>query len=123
MVVLLASLALLSNVAREVLKDVEDMAGDRGHRSTLPLQVGEGPAAGLAVYQALVAVLLSSLAFAYAPAAWWHPWLLLLAAADALFLLAASLAFRAPGPSQRLLKLAMAVALLAFLAGPLVPRL
>lgn len=123
MAVLLSAMALMANMAREVIKDTEDMEGDRGHRTTFPLAIGAGHATGLAIYQVLCAVLLSSLAFVYAPPGWWPAWLLLLAAADALFLLAASRAFRAPGPSQRLLKLAMAVALLAFLAGPLVPDL
>ena len=122
MVVLLAAMALMTNVAREVLKDTQDMAGDRGHRQTFPLEAGAGHATGLAIYQVLCAVLLSSLAFVFEPLGWWRPWLLILLAADALFLLAAARAFRAPGPSQHLLKLAMAVALLAFLAGPLVPR-
>ncbi|HUR62745.1 MAG TPA: UbiA family prenyltransferase [Candidatus Thermoplasmatota archaeon] len=122
MAVLLAAMALLANMAREVIKDTEDMEGDRGHRTTFPMAIGAGHATGLAVYQVICAVLLSLLAFVFKPIGWWGPWLLVLAAADALFLLAAARAFRAPGPSQRLLKLAMGVALLAFLAGPLVPR-
>ncbi|HEX2065185.1 MAG TPA: UbiA family prenyltransferase [Candidatus Thermoplasmatota archaeon] len=121
-VTLLAAMALMSNLAREVLKDTEDMAGDAGHRLTFPMRAGEGHAIGLAVYQVLCAVLLSTLAFLFEPVGWWRPWLLLLLAADALFLLAAARAFRAPGPSQRLLKLAMGVALTAFLAGPLLGR-
>lgn len=122
-VALLSAMALMANMAREVLKDTEDMAGDRGHRHTFPLEVGSGHAIGLAAYQAISAVLLSSLAFVYKPYGWWPPWLLILLAADALFLLAAVRAFRAAGPSQRLLKLAMGVALAAFLAGPLLGRL
>jgi geranylgeranylglycerol-phosphate geranylgeranyltransferase len=122
-VALLAAMALMTNMAREVLKDTEDMAGDRGHRATYPLQAGANDAIALAAYQVIAAVLLSSLAFAFKPRGWWEPWLLVLLAADALFVLAAVRAFRAPGPSQRLLKLAMGVALVAFLAGPLLGRL
>jgi geranylgeranylglycerol-phosphate geranylgeranyltransferase len=118
-VALLSAMALMANMAREVLKDTEDMAGDRGHRATYPLEAGAGQAIALAAYQIVSAVLLSSLAFAFEPFGWWRPWLLVLLGADALFLLAAARSFRAPGPSQRLLKLAMAVALAAFLAGPL----
>jgi geranylgeranylglycerol-phosphate geranylgeranyltransferase len=123
LVALLSAMALMANMAREVLKDTEDMAGDRGHRATYPIKFGAGHAIALGAYQAIAAVLLSSLAFAFEPIGWWRPWLLLLLAADALFLLAAVRAFRAPGPSQRLLKIAMGVALLAFLAGPLVGQL
>lgn len=122
-VALLSAMALMANVAREVLKDTEDMAGDRGHRQTYPIAAGPNHAIALGAYQAIAAVLLSSLAFAYEPLGWWRPWLLILLVADVLFLLAAVRAFRAPGPSQRLLKIAMGVALAAFLAGPLVGRL
>lgn len=35
-----AAVAALVNVAREIVKDVHDMEGDEGHRSTLPMVVG-----------------------------------------------------------------------------------
>jgi geranylgeranylglycerol-phosphate geranylgeranyltransferase len=120
---LLVALAFLSNVAREVLKDVEDLDADRGERTTLPLQAGPGAARILAFLLANSAVLLSILAFVQRPAGWWTPWLGVLAASDAVFVAAASLAWVDVGRAQRLLKLAMLLALAAFLAGPLVPRL
>jgi hypothetical protein len=45
----------------------------------------------------------------------------MLAAADVAFVVASSLAGMHVGQAQRLLKLAMLLALAAFLAGPLVP--
>lgn len=117
---LLMTLAFLSNVAREVLKDVEDLDADRGERTTFPLQAGPGAARILAFLLANAAVLLSILAFVQRPPGWWTPWLGILAASDAAFVVAASLSWVNVGHAQRLLKLAMLLALAAFLAGPLV---
>lgn len=119
---LLMALAFLANVSREVLKDVEDLDADRGQRTTLPLQAGPGAARILAFTLANAAVLLSLLAFVQRPAGWWTPWLGILAASDAAFIVAASLSWVHVGNAQRLLKLAMLLALAAFLAGPLVGR-
>lgn len=118
---LLIAMAFLANVARELLKDVEDVDADRGERTTLPLQAGPGATRLLAFFLANAAVLLSLLAFLHRPAGWWAPWLGLLALADLLFVVASSLAWMHVGQAQRLLKLAMLAALAAFLAGPLVP--
>ncbi|HJQ93336.1 MAG TPA: geranylgeranylglycerol-phosphate geranylgeranyltransferase [Candidatus Thermoplasmatota archaeon] len=120
---LLVAMAFLANVARELLKDVEDQDADRGERTTLPLQAGPGPTRILAFFLVNAAVLLSVLAFFRSPDDWWLPWLGLLALADLAFVLAASLAWMHVGQAQRLLKLAMLLALLAFLGGPLVPLL
>lgn len=118
---LLMAMAFLANVARELLKDVEDQDSDRGERRTLPLQAGPGPTRILAFFLANAAVLLSILAFLGPPLEWWRPWLLLLAVADAVLVFASSLAWLHVGKAQRLLKLGMLLALAAFLAGPLVP--
>jgi geranylgeranylglycerol-phosphate geranylgeranyltransferase len=118
---LLAAMAFLSTVARELLKDIEDMDADRGERGTLPLTMGPGPARLLALMLVNVAVLLSVLAFTSPPPAWGPAWLLLLGLSDVVFLVGACLAWMDAGRAQRVLKLAMAVALAAFLAGPLLP--
>lgn len=120
---LLMAMAFLANVARELLKDIEDQEADRGERTSLPLQAGPGPTRLLAFFLVNAAVLLSILAFFSSPADWWLPWLAVLAAADAAFVVASSLAWMHVGRAQRLLKGAMSLALLAFLAGPLVPAL
>lgn len=121
MLALLAGVAALSNVGRELLKDVEDQEADRGHRRTFPLRFGPGAARLLALGLVNAAVLATLAAFVNVPAGWWMPWLIVLALADALFLVGACLAWMDVGTAQRLLKLAMLVALGAFLAGPLVP--
>lgn len=116
---LLMGLAFLTNAARELLKDVEDMDADRGFRSTLPLRSGPGPARIAAFMLVNSAVLLSILAYVQGPTDWWPWWLALLALADLAFLVGASLAWVSVASAQRVLKAAMAVALLAFLSGPL----
>lgn len=114
---LLAGMAVLSNLARELLKDIEDREADAGHRATFPLRHGAGKAALLAFLAVNVAVLASVFAFLHAPASWWRPWLALLALADVAFLVGACLAWLDVGVAQRTLKGAMLVALLAFLLG------
>lgn len=118
---LLMAMAFLANVARELLKDVEDMAADSGQRRTLPLEAGAGVARLLAFLLVNAAVLLSVLAFLNSPAGWSKAWLAVLAGADLLFLVGVSLAWMDVGRSQRVLKLAMLAALAAFLAGALLP--
>lgn len=121
MLLLLACLATLTTVARELLKDVEDLDADRGHRATFPLRFGPGLTRLLALGLVNAAVLATLLAFLRPPGGWWLPWLVPLGLADAVFVLGACWAWMDVGAAQRMLKLAMAIALAAFLAGPLVP--
>lgn len=117
MLLLLAGMATLTNLARELLKDVEDLAADRGHRQTFPMRFGPGPTRLLALALVNVALLASVLAFVRNPTDWWLPWLIVLALADSAFLIGACWAWVDVGTAQRLLKLAMLIALGAFLSG------
>lgn len=113
---LLVAMSFLATVARELQKDIEDLAADQAHRKTAPLRHGVGPVRIAAFILVQVAVLLSGFAFFDGPA--WHPiWLVGLAFADVLFLVGGSLAWMRVDLAQRLLKLAMLVALSAFLFG------
>jgi geranylgeranylglycerol-phosphate geranylgeranyltransferase len=114
---LLMAMAFLANVARELLKDIEDQEADRGERTSLPLVAGPGPTRILAFFLANAAVLLSILAFFESPSGWPRFWLLGLALADLLFVVASCLAWVRIGQAQRGLKLAMLVALGSFLVG------
>lgn len=114
---LLAGMAGLSSLARELLKDIEDRHADAGHRTSFPLRHGAPKAAILAFLLVNAAVLASIYAFLRAPHWWWTPWLPLLALADVLFVVGACLAWLDVGLAQRTLKAAMLVALVAFLAG------
>jgi geranylgeranylglycerol-phosphate geranylgeranyltransferase len=122
-VVTLAGLALLVNLGRELLKGIEDADADRGHRRTVALTAGPRLAAGAALFAVLGACVFASLRVRHPSPGWWagFPWLL----GASLVVLAAGglVGLRSAPRGQRVLKLGMLVALLAFLAGPLVPLL
>lgn len=110
----LALLAGLSTVSREIVKDIEDVAGDVG-RTTLPKVRGTAYAGRLAVTFLVVAVILSAVPPVLGVLRVWY--VPVVVVADLAFLYAATLAARAPARSERAMKLAMVVALVAFLAG------
>jgi geranylgeranylglycerol-phosphate geranylgeranyltransferase len=53
----LVALAAPLQFAREVTKDIDDVAGDRGRRRTLPLVAGAGAARAIATASAIVAII------------------------------------------------------------------
>ncbi|NMB86383.1 MAG: geranylgeranylglycerol-phosphate geranylgeranyltransferase [Methanothrix sp.] len=108
-------LSFLATMSREIMKDVEDIEGDRlGGAKTLPILAGARTASALAAAFAALAVALSFTApFGMA-------YMAIVAVADLFFL--ASITIMARGDaagSQRALKIGMAFALAAFLAGAL----
>jgi len=113
-----ASMAFLATLSREVIKDMEDVAGDVG-RTTLPKSRGLGPASRVARGAAIGGIALSLV-----PLAWFVNlvtgvgiiYVVLVGAADAIF--AVSI-WHLPDRlhyEQTMSKLAMTVALFAFLA-------
>jgi geranylgeranylglycerol-phosphate geranylgeranyltransferase len=114
--VVLFLLAGVATLTREIVKDVEDLAGDReeGLR-TLPIAVGERPALWLGVAVMAAAVVAS--AYPFLTGAFGLAYLLLVVPADAVMLGASVLSFRDPSAGQRRLKLGMYLAAVAFVAG------
>ena len=112
----LAVLAGLSTVGREIVKDIEDVAGDVG-RTTLPKQRGLPFATRAAQASLALAVILSAVPAVVGILSVWY--ILVVVAADAIFVYAAALARRSAATSERAMKVAMAVALAAFLVGGL----
>ncbi|WP_336034297.1 geranylgeranylglycerol-phosphate geranylgeranyltransferase [Halobacterium yunchengense] len=112
----LAVLAALSTFTREVVKDVEDVAGDReeGLR-TLPIAVGERRALVLA--SALLVVAVAASPVPYLLGTFGVAYLVVVAPADALMLVAAYRSFEDPTRGQQLLKLGTFVAAAAFVVG------
>ena len=111
-------LATLATVAREIVKDIEDMDGDmKNGAHTLPIVIGARKAAYIAAFIGLVAVLASPLP--YLQSLMSTRYLFLVAIADLLFAIAVyEILFKDnPAGSSRLFKMAMAFALLSFLAG------
>ena len=115
-VVVLFALAASATLAREVIKDVEDVAGDReeGLR-TLPIDLGERRAVAVAAAFVAAAVLASPLP--YLRGTFGLPYLLVVAPAVAGMVAAIYRSFDAPSTGQRWLKAAMFLAALAFIVG------
>ena len=111
-------LATLATIAREIVKDIEDMEGDRedGAR-TLPILIGAKNAAYLASGIGLVAVMASPLP--YLQSLMSMRYLFIVALADILLAIAVYeiLGKNDPARSSKMFKLAMAFALVSFIAG------
>jgi geranylgeranylglycerol-phosphate geranylgeranyltransferase len=113
-----AAMAFFATLSREVLKDMEDVAGDVGRR-TLPMTHGMGTAGRVAEASVGVALVLSAV-----PLLWFLAplslvgimYAALVAGADGIFLVSISSLPQRLHWKQTMSKVAMSVALLAFLA-------
>ncbi|MFC6836298.1 geranylgeranylglycerol-phosphate geranylgeranyltransferase [Halomarina ordinaria] len=119
-VVTLAALAALSTFTREVVKDVEDLAGDREEGlNTLPIAIGERRALLVGVACLAVAVLASPVP--YVTGTLGLAYLALVVPADLVMLAAAVEGFSDPTAGQTHLKYGMFLAAAAFVVGRAVP--
>lgn len=114
--VVLFILAAVATLTREIIKDVEDIEGDReeGLR-TLPIAVGERRALVVAAVLLVVAVVASPLPFLIGP--FGVAYLLVVVPADAIMLYAAYESFEDPTDGQTHLKYGTFVAALSFIIG------
>ncbi|MBP1909801.1 geranylgeranylglycerol-phosphate geranylgeranyltransferase [Methanolobus bombayensis] len=111
-------LSTMATIAREIVKDIEDIEGDREDGAkTLPIVIGPKKAAYLASLIGLVAVLASPLP--YIQELMTIRYLILVTVADILFAVAVYeiLGKNEPARSSKMFKLAMAFALISFIAG------
>ncbi|WP_406660723.1 geranylgeranylglycerol-phosphate geranylgeranyltransferase [Methanolobus sp. ZRKC3] len=117
-VFVLILLATLATTAREIVKDIEDIEGDKidGAR-TLPILIGAQKAAYLASMIGIVAVLVSPLP--YLQSLMSIRYLFIVAIADILVAVAVYeiLGKNDPARSSKMFKLAMLFALISFIAG------
>ncbi|WP_435360300.1 geranylgeranylglycerol-phosphate geranylgeranyltransferase [Haloarchaeobius sp. DFWS5] len=112
----LFGLAALSTVSREIIKDVEDIAGDREEGlTTLPVVVGARTATLIAVGALVLAVLASPLP--YVRETFGAAYLVVVVPADLVMLYAAYEGFDDPSASQRHLKVGTYLAAAAFILG------
>ena len=114
---ILAFLAFLASVGREIIKDIQDMEGDTD-RFTLPMKIGKQKAGILAAVAILIAVALSWLPYYFDILG--STYLAIVLPADALFVYAALTGASNPAQAQKLAKFAMLGALLAFMIGAIV---
>ena len=113
-----AAMAFLATLSREVIKDMEDVAGDVG-RTTLPKSFGMPFATATARLAVIAAIALSAL-----PVLWFVPpttlagimYLVLVAVADVVFGVSVRYLPERLHQEQTMSKVAMTVALFAFLA-------
>jgi geranylgeranylglycerol-phosphate geranylgeranyltransferase len=117
-VIILAVLAFLATLGREIAKDIEDIKGDLG-RYTLPMKVGIKNAGIMASVAIAISVLLSPLPillalFSQEALLYFIPAIVI---ADGIFIYCISLLVRRREGAQTALKGAMLIALMAFLAG------
>jgi geranylgeranylglycerol-phosphate geranylgeranyltransferase len=107
-------LSFFATLGREIAKDIQDMEGDVGRR-TLPMQIGAGKAGNLASLAFLAGIGLSPLPYLFD--IFGHFYLLTVLFADAIFIYGAWEISRNPGRTSGAAKLAMFVALVAFVLG------
>jgi geranylgeranylglycerol-phosphate geranylgeranyltransferase len=109
-------MAFFSILGREIVKDIEDMEGDRGVRRTLPMTSGTGVATTIASFAFIVAVALSPLPYVLGLLS--HHYLAIVLAADAIFIYCVILVGRKyPKDSQKYAKAGMLLSLAAFAVG------
>lgn len=115
-------LSMLATLSREIVKAIEDMEGDRKEGAvTLPIKVGERPAAYIASAIGVLAVALSPLP--YVMGLFNRSYLIAVGIADLIFLYAVLLILKKnPPASSRYFKVAMFFALVAFIAGSVLSR-
>ncbi|MDR3282143.1 MAG: geranylgeranylglycerol-phosphate geranylgeranyltransferase [Candidatus Methanoplasma sp.] len=112
-VAVMGAMSALVNVGREIAKDIEDMGSDEG-RQTLPMALGARNAAAVGAVFFIAGPALS---------VWplvdhtFGPLYCLVFVADAIFIYTAFIIFRNAHKAQKLAKIAMLVALAAFVLG------
>ena len=118
--IVLFTLAALSTLAREIVKDVEDIDGDRAEGlNTLPIAIGERRSLQLAGVLVVVAVLVSPAPYLFG--ALGGSYLVAVVPALVVLLYATYRSFDDPTAGQSILKYGMLIAALAFVIGRAVP--
>jgi geranylgeranylglycerol-phosphate geranylgeranyltransferase len=111
-------LSALAITAREIVKDIEDMEGDKTEGAdTLPLRIGARKASYLAVLIGFLALFLSPLPYLMSVLGLRYLYLVLLADLGFLAAIHQILVRNNPAKSSKMFKIAMFFALLAFIAG------
>jgi geranylgeranylglycerol-phosphate geranylgeranyltransferase len=108
--------AMLAITSREIVKDVEDLPGDkRAGASTLPIRYGVAASLAAATLFMLVAVAISPLPFVIS--ALGSAYLGIVVVADGILLYGVALSWSAPSRASSLIKYGMLVVLLAYIIG------
>lgn len=114
-VAIFAAMAVLVSIGREITKDIEDMESDEG-RKTLPMSIGKKKAGALAAAFYIAGPVLSVYPLL---AGGFNILYCTVLAADAIFIYCALILFKDAHSSQKNAKIAMFIALFAFVLGVL----
>lgn len=114
LVVILSAMAFLANLAREIVKDVEDVGGDI-NRKTLPKKIGKGLSLVAATILIILAVSLSPIPYFFF--GWKNYYIATVMISDLIFLISVFFFFNNQTRGQNLIKIAMIMGLVAFLVG------
>lgn len=114
LVIILSVMAFLTNLAREIVKDVEDIGGDV-NRKTLPKRIGKGLSLIAAAILIIVAVSLSPIPYIFF--GWKSYYVGTVMISDLIFLASVFFFFNNQTRGQNLIKIAMVMGLVAFLVG------
>ncbi len=112
---IIAVAVFLSIAGREIVKDIEDVKGDKG-RSTLPKKLGVRRAGIVAAFLIILAVLISPIPYYPLHQFGWQ-YLAVVSIADAIFIGSIPVIFRNAKKARRMLKFAMLIAIIAFMVG------
>jgi len=111
--IIIAAMAALVSIGREIAKDIQDMDSDEG-RKTLPMMIGVKNASIVAAVFFIIGVALSAWPLIDNMFGWLYS---IVFVADALFIYSAFIIFRKADVSQKMAKYAMFIALIAFVLG------
>jgi geranylgeranylglycerol-phosphate geranylgeranyltransferase len=115
-VFILFLMAFSSTVGREITKTIEDVEGDRKIRArTLPMIAGKNFAAWIAIIFIIFAILFSPIPYIFGLLN--IKYIYLVAIANLIFISSCFVVFISPKKSQKMMKIAMFIALIAFLIG------
>ena len=111
--IIIAAMAALVSVGREIAKDIQDMSSDEG-RKTLPMMIGVKGACVVAAVFFILGPVLSVWPLIDQTFGWMYSAVFV---ADAIFIYSAFIIFRKADVSQKAAKIAMFIALIAFVLG------
>lgn len=114
MTMMIAAMAFLATLGREIVKDIEDIEADFDRR-TLPMRLGKRKAGIVGSAAFVAAVILSPWPFIVSM--FGLGYLIVVLLADGIFIYCSIVHFQNPRRGQKLAKIGMIVALVAFLIG------
>ena len=106
-------MSCLANLSREIVKDVQDMKGDRIFRNTLPNRIGEKCSLSISSLLIVIAIITSVYPMIFTNASFYY--IVPVIAADIFFIYSIIIAFNNASKSQFTIKIGMVFAIFSFI--------